>query len=105
MAPAKTNSACKRAKRSRKDNTFILTNESDDDDNNQMIIEHQVLHPSFKQPSSHAIDQSIAYSSTDQSIAYSSTDQPSSLSSQSTNRSTPALSNHLSSSLTNLLLS
>ncbi len=97
MAPAKTNSACKRVKRSRKDSLFTLTNENDDDPNNQMIIEYQeILHPSFQQPSSHTIDQSIAYSSTD---------QPSSLSSQSTNRSTPALSNHLSSSLTNLLLS
>lgn len=105
MPPAKTNSACKRVKHSRKDILLALTNENDDDDaNDQMIAEYSKnFHSSFDQPSSYAIDPSILNPTTDQlSLSLS---QSANGSLASVNRSTSLSSNRLPLSLSNSLIS
>jgi RNase adaptor protein for sRNA GlmZ degradation len=81
MAPAKTNSVCKRVKDSRKSNPLTPINQNNNAAENGITIEDQeILHLSSEQPLIDTVH------------------QPSLLLSQFVNRSTPALSKHFSSS-------
>jgi hypothetical protein len=102
MPRAKTNSACKPVKRSRKNSSLILSTENDYAYNEMILEEPQILQSSFDQPSSYVIDPLVPSSTTDQlSLVLSTSTNLSPSSATSVNRSTSQSANG-SSSIVNL---